>query len=559
MKRFGFKVIKQKNLKYYLNKIRISFFVLTFFSLALFSIYSNITNILFAKNKVDIFEHKLTDIAMYFKRYDKSVSDFILQIDKVAKDYFKWKNIFITQSWTLDQIFDYIKNKKNYLTKIWFENYKPILDFVVKALNYKNDIYNLLGKNWEKNYIVILQNTAEKRPNWWFFGSFWFITIQSWFIKNIEIIDSYYPNWIAPNIKLQAPKRSWKFIPDKLIWFISANKFWFTNIDGRNIKNLYNHIFNNPKIYNKKKEVIKPNLFEHTFNKKVNWIIFIRSDILSKIIPWLQQKLREREFINANTDLLKTKEYNEEKWLTWTQLSKYKKFSNKKQKYIQEVNDFLHKKQDTIFKNLVKDFKLITSQKYFNIYLDTKTTNISQSGLIKFLENYNLSTNYSSWYFYFRDSNNSYNKVDTFVNKKILLYDSKWNLLATWINDMIDIQKLNLKPWKYTIKIKYFLDIPQYYKNFMHWLEKKYWIKMTERELGILWLQPAKEYTTWKERYRSTRATIYFPKNVKILNVVGDFNKEFKFYPTFANWLYYEMTILKNKTEKWIRIEIEIK
>jgi hypothetical protein len=68
----------------------------------------------------------------------------------------------------------------------------------------------------------------------------------------------------------------------------------------------------------------------------------------------------------------------------------------------------------------------------------------------------------------------------------------------------------------------------------IHSREKKYGITLTERERSILALQPATYDIfgggqTYKRR--ESKATIYFPKNIKILNMVGDMYTRSKFDP----------------------------
>ncbi|MEI8252174.1 MAG: hypothetical protein WCG25_00095 [bacterium] len=40
-----------------------------------------------------------------------------------------------------------------------------MMNFVSKARNYKQEIFTLLGKDKPFNYLVLLQNANEKRPN----------------------------------------------------------------------------------------------------------------------------------------------------------------------------------------------------------------------------------------------------------------------------------------------------------------------------------------------------------------------------------------------------------
>lgn len=504
---------------------------------------------LFADDKVDIFEHNLHDIALYFSVYDRELSQMFLTLDDIVQAYLDGENIFITQKDNISTVVHYIISNEKYLSKLGFSPYQWLFQFLNDAWRYQNDIFALLGKSGERNYIIVLQNTAEKRPNGGFFGSFGFLTLSGGHVQNMEIIDSYYPNWIAPDIKIPAPQRSWKFIPDKLIGFISANKFGFTNIDGRNIKNLYNQIFNNKSVYGKRKDVIEPGLFERTFNKKVDGVIFVRSDVMTTLLSSLQQQFRAWEFLNANTDIIKAKAM-----ITSGQTNG--DFSNKKAKYIAQINDFFHKHIFDLMKSFIKNFDSITKQRLISIYL-TPTTNLASSGLLQLLDEYNLVNNYDSWFIYARDSNDSYNKVDTFVHKTIGLYDSEDHLVRSGSNDMLDIT--NIKSGTYFFKIRYELSIPKDYIDYMHHLEDKYGIQMTERELGILWLQPAKDYLTAEKKYRATRATVYVPLYVKIKGIVWDYTRAFSFTPTFANGQYYEMKMVKNNMEKGVRLEIEIK
>jgi hypothetical protein len=46
---------------------------------------------------------------------------------------------------------------------------KPFLDLIYQALDYEEEVFDLIGAKGAKNYLIILQNTAEKRPNGGFF------------------------------------------------------------------------------------------------------------------------------------------------------------------------------------------------------------------------------------------------------------------------------------------------------------------------------------------------------------------------------------------------------
>jgi Protein of unknown function (DUF4012) len=98
----------------------------------------------------------------------------------------------------------------------------------------------MLGAEKPQTYIILLQNAAEKRPNGGFFGSFVRVTIADAKITDMKFIDSYVPGITRPDISLEAPARSQAFLSgDSRITFLASNKFGFTDIDGKNIKKLY--------------------------------------------------------------------------------------------------------------------------------------------------------------------------------------------------------------------------------------------------------------------------------------------------------------------------------
>jgi hypothetical protein len=69
------------------------------------------------------------------------------------------------------------------------------------------------------------------------------------------------------------------------------------------------------------------------------------------------------------------------------------------------------------------------------------------------------------------------------------------------------------------MKIYYTLNVPNYYMDFIKNLEQKYNIKMTGRELSILAMKPAKYEDNIYEKWMETKATIYIPNNLKIIEV----------------------------------------
>lgn len=520
-----------------LKFINVFFLILIIFCFAFFSFYSNVTNIIFAKNKIDIFKEDLNQIAFYFWNIDKNFSKFLVTLDEIIKSYNRWENIFKTENTQIDFCRNYIKENKDYLKKLWFSEYDELMSLISDLQIYKNELFNLMWKNEAFNYLVILQNTNEKRPNWWFFGSFAFIKIYQWHIQNLEIVDSYYPDFIAYKTRILAPDWTSVFLPDRKIWFIAWNKFWFTDIDGKNLKDLYETMFSKTYEMRKVQKTMQADLYNKLLNQNIKWVIFIRSDLLEQIIPGLTKKFRERQFLNASVDLIR-----------------WEIRGNKKEKYIQEIKDFFSAQKINIIKNIVNNFWNITKQQFVNIYLSNASPKFNWL-LIK----HKLINIFQTGNIYARDTNTSYNKIDWFVTKNIQIIDKDWNIKIDTNDDILNIQ--NLETWTYTMRIYYTLNIPEYYVNFIQQLEEKYKIKITDRELAILAIKPWTYDEPWiwdvKKRWE-TKSTIYFPKNIKVLKAEWDIYYQAPFYATFANWLFYQMWITTNNTSKFINIKFQL-
>lgn len=523
-----------KNRKYYFKLSNIIFVFLLIFCFTIFAFYSNVTNIIFAKNKIDIFKEDLQQVAFYFRNIDEDVSKLLLDIDDIAQSYNKWENILKTKEIKILNTLKYIKKSKNHLKDLWFQKYDKLITLLWWFENNREEISNLLWKNGENNYLVILQNTNEKRPNWWFFWSFAFITVADGQIKNLEIVDAYYPDYIAHYSRLQAPNRTSSFLPKKEIWFIAWNKFWFSDIDGSNLKWLYEKIFNEDYDIEKVKQTMAPWLYKKLLHKNIKWVIFIRSDLIEYLIPSFTEKIRERQFQNANVDIIRW-EYR----------------GNKKEEYIKEVTQYFNTHQLDIFKKLINNFDEVIDKNFVNIYLSNVSDNLQN-----LLLSHNLKTVYNTWNIYARDTNISYNKVDGFVQKNIQITNNHWKIIIDTDNDIVDISKLTR--WQYTMRIYYTLNVPNYYKDFIRNLEKEYKIKMTNRELWILAMKPAKYEDNIDAKRMETKATVYFPPNFNLIEINWQ-QQEYKFFTApFANGLYYKMLINTNNTTKSIKINFEI-
>ncbi|MCF7835054.1 DUF4012 domain-containing protein [Candidatus Gracilibacteria bacterium] len=505
------------------------------FCFSIFSFYSNVTNLVFSKDKIDVFKEDLNQISFYFWNFDRSVSEFLLDLDEVVQDYVEGDNVMITREKEIDEIWLYVKKHRDYLGKLGFSNYNYLMDFVAKAWNYKQEIFTLLGKDQPFNYLVLLENTNEKRPNGGFFGSFAFIRVNQGHIETLEIVDSYYPDFIAYNTRLRVPNWSTAFLSDPQIGFISANKFGFSDVDGKNIKDLYEKMFNETYDMAKVEKTMAPDLYDKLLHKYIKGVIFIRSDLIEKLMPGIKEKIWERQFLNASVDLIR----NEVR-------------GNKKEIYIKEVKDFFNQNKELLTKNFVNQFQDILDKNMFSIYLSNVST-----GLSAFVKSTNLQTVFSTDNIYAWDTNNSFNKVDGFVSKKIQIKNTIGDVLLESNTDVINIK--DLPQGIYDMKILYTLSIPQEYFDFIASLEKKYGITLTDREQSILALKPAVYEPDLVKKWRETKATVYFPFSIDILDVKGEiFNNKY-FVAPFANGLFYQMRINDNGKSKSLNVKFQVR
>ena len=72
-----------------------SLLFLVFFRI--FSLYSNITKIIFWWSALDIFTRDLQTLSTYFLPIDKEVSHELYTLDTIVQSYMKWENIFKTK------------------------------------------------------------------------------------------------------------------------------------------------------------------------------------------------------------------------------------------------------------------------------------------------------------------------------------------------------------------------------------------------------------------------------------------------------------------------------
>ncbi len=121
------------------------------------------------ENKIDLFEQNISDIAFYFWTIDQNVAQMLLGIDELSKAYLSGENILKTKSDQLDDLIYYIQQNRSYLQHLGFKKYAYLVDMLSDFWSESAEIKQLLGVDSPQNYLVILQNTNERRPNGGFF------------------------------------------------------------------------------------------------------------------------------------------------------------------------------------------------------------------------------------------------------------------------------------------------------------------------------------------------------------------------------------------------------
>ena len=160
----GAPIVEKEVRKSYFKYMNGTFVILIVLCFIFFTFFAKINDILF-KNKIDVFREDLGQIAFYFRTFDKDLSNFLITLDDIIQSYNKGDNIFVTKEKGINFCRDYIEQNKEYLKKVGFSNYDKLINFFSDLKTYQKEFFELLGQNQPFNYLVILQNTNEKRPN----------------------------------------------------------------------------------------------------------------------------------------------------------------------------------------------------------------------------------------------------------------------------------------------------------------------------------------------------------------------------------------------------------
>lgn len=499
------------------------FVTIAIFSLLWMFVYQQANMFLFGDKK-DIINNKLSIVADYISIYNTQTANLVNNLNTIIQSYNRNENIFETQKSTIDKLRTQITDQDDKILLKDNIKYKRLFEFIDDISPRKEELLNYLWANVSKSYLIILQNSSEKRPNGGFFGSFAYVRILQGRIMSLHIIDSYLGLKTMPWVTVTPPNWSSPIYNNQPFWWIAANKFGFTNIDGDNLIQLYNKTFNHPQ----SESYIPAELCNDICNRPIEWVIFVKTDVLKKLIPWLDKKTRERQFMNAAIDLMRGDN-----------------LPNKKEYYLKDSKEFFSKNQDTLLKNIISQFWNLTNQYSFGIHIPTLSDELREV-----FGQYNLNTIPNNNTIYSWDTNKAFNKIDEFVEKNITIRDSIWDIMyESSHNDQIDITSL----WvgDYTMYIEYNIRVPDQYKNVIMDLAKQYNITLTDRELGILNLEPTRDIYD-NPRLRSNRSQLYYPSYMTITDIQWDHFETKKFTPPFAQWLEYAIETDQNNIKKSI-------
>lgn len=165
MKSFAIQEKAQKKKSYQVKSISVWFAVFLVVVFAVVAFFAKVNTWISYKSKIDLFNQNLQEIAFYFWAVDKDVAQMLVTIDELSASYQSGENILQTQSKKIDDLMEYIKKNKSYLQSLGFQKYEFLTELISNVWDQKQEIKELLGENQPYNYLVILQNTNEKRPN----------------------------------------------------------------------------------------------------------------------------------------------------------------------------------------------------------------------------------------------------------------------------------------------------------------------------------------------------------------------------------------------------------
>jgi hypothetical protein len=87
MKKFGIYSDKKTTRKSYLKYINGTFAILAISCFIFFTFFAKINNMMFSKDKINIFKEDLNQIAFYTRTFDKELSQFLTTLNDIVQSY----------------------------------------------------------------------------------------------------------------------------------------------------------------------------------------------------------------------------------------------------------------------------------------------------------------------------------------------------------------------------------------------------------------------------------------------------------------------------------------
>ena len=431
------------------------YIIFVFIIFCSFSIFLNIKNMALADN-MDVENSMIDfDLAVFEKQWLSP------SIARLYNDYKNGENIFQKDMIQIDYILSNTDKIQQMLSLFWFgEEMNTILDVINKYVYYKNDIFELLGAKEKKTYLIMLENISERRADGGFIWSFIKISLEWGHLLDMKVYDAYYPLWeycknqdSADITDINDTDKWWtscknKFMlsskveeePYKKHWysttFINSNIYWFTDLNGKSVIDLYNKIY----------------------DEKIDGVVFVKSNILEKLLNNGREIYWEMEFMNylsgKSDNVDKNAKSNEIKWLNW-----------KKKDYLLSLNNILKNRKKEVILNLIRNYDDILKDWLIRLYLPELGEDLTQV-----LEKDNLIFKRDKSKFYLFDYNVGSDKSSKFLTTVVdinwTVYDKPYPL---------DLEKgLNI------INFEYEVYISDEYKEFIENMESKYNIKLPE-------------------------------------------------------------------------------
>lgn len=115
-------------------------------------------------DKKELLTENLGLISKYVRLYNQESSDFLGNLDTLLKAYSEPYNLFQTHSGTINTTRDLLISQGNYFLQK-NPKYTRLREFLSDIHPHKEELFEYMGAYRPKNYIILLQNSSEQRPN----------------------------------------------------------------------------------------------------------------------------------------------------------------------------------------------------------------------------------------------------------------------------------------------------------------------------------------------------------------------------------------------------------